>query len=107
LKKKRPESLEGNTYARLTGCGKVYVTLNRDIDGSPFEVFLHIGKAGGCASAQCESIGRLISYALRIGGSIEDIISELKGIRCQNTTDEVLSCASAVADVLELEKSST
>lgn len=89
----------------MTGCGKIYVTVNRDIEG-PFEIFLKKGKAGVCASAQCESIGRLISYALRIGGSITDIVSELKGIRCQNTTNEVLSCASAVADVLELEISS-
>lgn len=104
MKKKRPETLEGKTYARVTGCGKLYITVNRDSEGVIFEIFLHIGKAGGCASAQCESIGRLISYSLRIGGSISDIVMELKGIRCQNTVDEVLSCAWAVADVLEKEK---
>lgn len=104
MKKKRPETLQGKTFCRTTGCGKLYITMNREIDGTPFEVFLHIGKAGGCASAQCESIGRLISLCLRIGGSIEDIVSELKGIRCQNTVDEVLSCAGALADALEEEK---
>jgi ribonucleoside-diphosphate reductase alpha chain len=104
VKKKRTELLEGKTYCRMTGCGKIYITVNRDIDGLPFECFLHIGKAGGCAASQCESIGRLISYALRINGSIEDIASELKGIRCQNTVDEFLSCAGAVADVLDNEK---
>lgn len=106
MKRKRPEILEGKTYSRRTGCGKIYVTVNRDSDGVPFEVFAHIGKAGGCAAAQCESIGRLISYAFRIGGSAEDIIGELKGIRCQqNTDDHILSCAWAVADILEFEKS--
>ena len=107
MKKKRPEALEGRTYSRRSGCGKIYVTVNRDKEGTPFEVFLHIGKAGGCAAAQCESIGRLISYSFRIGGSIDDIVSELKGIRCQqNTDDQILSCAWAVAEVLELEKAS-
>ncbi len=96
----RPQVLSGQTHRKVTGCGNLYVTVN-SIEGHPFEVFTNMGKAGGCASAQCESIGRLISLTLRVGGEIEDIIKELKGIRCHQPADDVLSCADAVAQVLK------
>ena len=97
----RQQVLFGRTYCMTTGCGKLYITVNA-IEGQPFELFTNMGKAGGCASAQCESIGRLVSYALRIGGTPEDLIKELKGIRCHQPADDVQSCADAVAQVLEL-----
>jgi ribonucleoside-diphosphate reductase alpha chain len=90
----------------MTGCGKLYVTINQDENGEPFEVFTSMGKAGGCAQSQCEAIGRLISLDLRSGGDIDLIIKQLKGISChmkygfgQNT---VLSCSDAVGKALEL-----
>jgi len=96
----RPTILHGQTHCKVTGCGKLYVTVN-SVESHPFEVFTNIGKAGGCVSSQCESIGRLISLALRVGGEVEDIVKELKGIRCHQPADNVLSCADAVAQVLE------
>lgn len=100
MKKQRPDVVTGNTIQMKTGCGNIYITLNCQGD-RPFEVFLNMGKAGGCAFAQCESIGRLISYSLRIGGEVREIVKELKGIRCHQTTDDCMSCADAVAQVLE------
>ena len=50
-----------------TGHGKMYVTINRDEGGNPFEVFANLGKAGGCDSAQMEAICKLASMALRAG----------------------------------------
>lgn len=70
-----------------------------EFDIFDFEVFLNMGKAGGCA-AQCESIGRLISYSLRIGGDINEIIKVIKGIRCHQPSEESLSCADAIAEIL-------
>lgn len=101
MKMQRPEVIEGQTVCMKTGCGNIYITVNL-MDGQPFEVFLNMGKAGGCAFAQCESIGRLISYALRIGGSAKEIVKEIKGIRCHNCSPESLSCADATAHVLEM-----
>lgn len=98
-KEKRPEALEGRTEKRITGCGALYVTVNF-YKQKPFEVFLKMGKAGGCASAQCEGIGRLVSYALRSGGDHLEIARELQGIRCHQPNEEMLSCSDAVADVL-------
>ncbi len=102
----RPSVLVGRTIEMMTGCGKLYVTINQDENGEPFEVFTSMGKAGGCAQSQCEAIGRLISLDLRSGGDIDLIIKQLKGISChmkygfgQNT---VLSCSDAVGKALEL-----
>ncbi|MGC9046100.1 MAG: vitamin B12-dependent ribonucleotide reductase, partial [Thermodesulfovibrio sp.] len=80
--RKRPEVLKGVTRLMKTGCGNLYVTINKDEESKPFEVFTNIGKAGGCAASQAEAIGRLISLALRSGIEPEEIIKQLKGISC-------------------------
>ena len=103
--KARPAVLIGKTVEMLTGCGKLYITINQDEDGNVFEVFTSIGKAGGCAQSQCEAIGRLISLNLRSGTSPEFIIKQLKGISCLHKIGfgpkQILSCADAVGKALE------
>jgi ribonucleoside-diphosphate reductase alpha chain len=99
----RPEATTGVTRLITTGCGKLYVTVNRD-DLGFCEVFAQMGKHGGCASSQNESTGRLISLALRSGVKIDAIIKQISGIRClspiwQNGR-QVLSCTDAIAQVL-------
>lgn len=104
--KPRPKILVGRTIEMITGCGKLYVTINLDEAGKPFEVFTSIGKAGGCAQSQCEAIGRLISIILRSGGEPETVIKQLKGISCHMKygfgPHQVLSCADAVAKAIEI-----
>ena len=89
-----------------TGCGTLYVTVNEDEEGLPFEVFNHIGKAGGCASSQSEAIGRLVSLSLRSNIAPEEIITQLKGISCHqhawSSGGKISSCADAIAKALEL-----
>ena len=103
---KRPEVINGDTRCIITGCGNIYLTIN-DVDLKPFEVFAEIGKAGGCADAQTEAIGRLVSGWLRSGGDVKEIISQLKGIMCHHVVKDELgnivkpSCADAVAKALE------
>lgn len=103
--KERPSVLIGKTIEVITGCGKMYVTINQDEEGQVFEVFTSIGKAGGCAQSQSEAIGRLISLALRTGIEPEFIIKQLKGISCHMKYGfgerMVLSCADAVGKALE------
>jgi ribonucleoside-diphosphate reductase alpha chain len=77
--------------------------VNREEDGTLFEVFLSHGKAGGCAQSQCEAIGRLVAYSLRIGGDAGEIVKELKGISCHSRTEKIYSCSDAVAKILEKE----
>jgi len=103
--KKRPHVIKGCTRLLKTGCGNLYVTINEDENGKPFEIFTNIGKAGGCASSQAEAIGRLISLALRSNIAPEEIVQQLKGISCHqpswNEGGKVLSCSDAIAKALE------
>ena len=74
--------VKGITERVRTGHGNVYVTINFDEDGLPFEVFTTLGKAGGCDSAQLEAISRLISLALRSGIDPVQIVEQLRNITC-------------------------
>jgi ribonucleoside-diphosphate reductase alpha chain len=102
--RKRAKVTSGATERVTTGCGYIYVTVNSDEQGL-FEVFSTLGKAGGCATAQLEAICRLISLALRSGMDVSSIVKQLRGIRCPSIAWEegkaILSCADAIASVLE------
>ncbi len=102
--RRRAKVTSGVTERVTTGCGYIYVTVNSDERGI-CEVFSHLGKTGGCAAAQLEANCRLISLALRSGIDVASVVKQLKGIRCPSIAWEegksVLSCADAIASVLE------
>ncbi|HOW82607.1 MAG TPA: vitamin B12-dependent ribonucleotide reductase [Spirochaetota bacterium] len=105
----RGEVTWGSTRKMTTGCGSLYVTINEDQYGL-FEVFATMGKGGGCAASQTEAVSRLISLSLRSGIGRDQIIKQLKGVRCPNQAWEkggrIYSCADAVAKALERHLSS-
>lgn len=102
--RQRPKITHGATLLMHTGCGKMYVTVNED-DRGACEVFTQLGKSGGCTASQAEAVSRLISLSLRSGISHEEILYQLKGIRCPSPTlaegGAILSCADAIAKALE------
>ena len=69
-KRPRPYLLQGSSYRKETPLGTAYITINSDENHEPFEVFLNIGKAGSDVTAVSESIGRLISLALRMPSAL-------------------------------------
>jgi ribonucleoside-diphosphate reductase alpha chain len=101
----RPVLTQGTTEKIMLGCNRtMYVTINADREGL-CEVFLQMGKSGGCTASQSEAIGRLISLALRSGIETRAVIRQLKGIRCPSPSwhngGSTLSCSDAVAKALE------
>jgi ribonucleoside-diphosphate reductase alpha chain len=103
--RERPEVLKGTVRLVKTGCGNVYVTITEDGEGHLFELFTSMGKAGGCASSQAEAIGRLISLALRSDIDPQEVVKQLKGVRCNQPVwhagGPILSCSDAIAKALE------
>jgi len=79
--RERPEVMRGTTYKTATAYGTMYVTINDDERGQPYEVFTTLGKTGGFFAAKTEAISRLASLALRTGIGVEEVIDQLKGIR--------------------------
>ena len=101
--RKRPSMVRGITEKVQTGHGNMYITINSDEDGRPFELFSTLGKAGGCDSAQLEAISRLVSLTLRSGIEPEEVMDQLRGITCcpaWNAGELVKSAPDAVALVL-------
>lgn len=106
--RERPKLIHGITGRLDTGCGALYVTINRDRFG-PFELFANLGKTGGCAAAQIEALARLVSLAMRSGIDPYQIVKQLKGIRCPNpkmgpvgmSEEAVLSCPDGIGKALE------
>lgn len=100
----RPQMVKGVTERIRTGHGNMYITINFDEEGHPFELFTNLGKAGGCDSAMLEAISRLVSMALRAGVDPGSVVEQLKGISCCPVWDQgtlVSSPADAVAIALE------
>ncbi len=85
-KKPRSHALQGKTYKIATPLGTAYVTVNRNGEGEPFEVFCNVGKAGSDTAAVSEAIGRLISLALRMPSPLspterlQEVVDQLSGI---------------------------
>ncbi|MEJ2547370.1 MAG: vitamin B12-dependent ribonucleotide reductase [Gemmatimonadota bacterium] len=103
--RKRPAILKGVTRKIDSPLGDMYVTINEDEEGRPFEVFVALGKAGGPAMADAEAIGRLISLALRSGISLRSVHKQLRGISSDRAVgfgaNKVLSSPDAIAQVVE------
>ncbi len=104
VERERPDQIHGTTTRIRTGCGPLFVTINEDDHGQPFETFATLGKAGGCAAAQTEAIGRLASLALRSGVPAAQVQQHLRGITCHRPAgygpNRVLSCGDGIAQAL-------
>lgn len=100
--------LHGATYKVNTPQGKAFITVNKDSEGNPVEVFANVGKAGSDVAALSEALGRLISGWLRVSDNplhtAKEIVSQLVGIGGSRSVGfgnkRVSSIPDAVAKVL-------
>ena len=79
--RERPDVLNGVTQRIDTGYGKLYVNINEDQHGRPFELFATIGNSGGFTNSFTEALAKTISTALRAGVDPYELADELPGIR--------------------------
>lgn len=102
---KRPNLITGSTCKVKTGCGNLYVTLNFK-DKAPFEVFVQLGKSGGCTSVDTEAVARLISLSLRSGVPVSEVIDQLRGLRCPSPIwgdgQVIYSCMDGISKGIEI-----
>ena len=109
--KSRPSVLNGRTHRIATPLGHAFISVNEDLNGNIFEVFINVGHAGSDITADAEAIGRLISLTFRIPSdyssdqTAQKVISQLRGIGGSGSTgfgaDRVRSLADAVAKAIE------
>jgi ribonucleoside-diphosphate reductase alpha chain len=106
--KRRPQILKGATYKINSPFGMAYITIN-DMNGTPSEIFLNVGKAGSDVFAMAEALGRVCSLFLRYGdhgNKTRLLIKHLKGIGGSGAigfgVNRVESIADAVAKALEM-----
>ncbi len=104
--RKRPAVLRGRTVQSNVGCGPLYITLNEDETGRPFEVFFKLGKSGSCQQSYLEALGVAMSVGLRYGADPQKFIDKFEGMRCPNPKmrnadgPTTLSCADGISQGL-------
>ncbi len=100
----RPKRLDGDTYQKEVGCGTLYVTVTHN-NGTPLEVFVTLGKSGGCSYCQNGALGRVISIGLQCGVPLEEFLHTLEDSRCPNPNWDNniihLSCPDAISKVFK------
>ncbi len=116
----RPMILRGRTYKITTPVGEAFITVNRDEQDQPFEVFVTVGRGGMHTMADAEAMGRLVSLSLRLARGAKEtdpkavaqkIVNQLKGIGGASHVgfgkNRVLSLADAIAKILAEDLSQT
>jgi len=102
----RPKSYTSSSTRFETGCGSLFVHISVDEGGNPVEVFGTMGKAGGCAMAMLEAVGKATSIGLRCGVDPTEYVKQFVGIRCPSPKWEAgeqhLSCIDAMGKGLRI-----
>lgn len=79
----RPDVLYGATDSERTPCGEIYVTINVNDEGVPYEMRLEgMGKQGGCVRSMIEVIGTLASKSLEEGVPFAKVLKRFDGVGC-------------------------
>jgi len=78
----REDELKGYTRRFRMGCGKLYVTFNFDSAGVFRELFIRLGKAGGCQGCLVQGLGRLLSLAVQGDPDPAVLGKTLIGMQC-------------------------
>ena len=98
---------EGVRERITTAYGDMYIDVNfPDDSAEPNEVISKLGRAGGYTDSMVEGICRLASTCFQLGGTMEHVVKQLKGIRSPKLTIlpggvRILSVPDAVGHAIE------
>lgn len=106
----RPQVLGGNTARVTTKLGTMFGTIATLDDGSPYEMFLNLGRSGSETSTFMEALGRLVSLVLQVDGQspearLREVRDQLRGIGGVQTGAyglKIRSVPDAVAEVIDM-----
>jgi ribonucleoside-diphosphate reductase alpha chain len=106
----RPQVLGGNTARVTTKLGTMFGTIAMLDDGSPYEMFLNLGRSGSETSTFMEALGRLVSLVLQVDeqnpeARLREVRDQLRGIGGVQTGAyglKIRSVPDAVAEVIDL-----
>ncbi len=105
--RERPETTFGQTTRKRIGfCGKLYVTVNKELreDGTEqvCEVFTSVGEEG-CPPLS-NALAKIISISIRAGVDIDEIVEQLREEKCpsclMHPETTVLSCTDFIGQEL-------
>ena len=87
------KSNDSFTVHRSVGCGTIHLTIEYDDSYKPLRMSITLGKAGGCASSQLQTIQNLINEFLSTGKDISFLFDKenensIIGIRCPQVQPE-------------------
>ncbi|QQS39175.1 adenosylcobalamin-dependent ribonucleoside-diphosphate reductase [Candidatus Woesebacteria bacterium] len=109
----RPVKISGATYKLKTPVGTAFITVNRDNEGMPIELFINIGRAGSDVQAMAEALGRLISKTLKGNNhmTVKDralmVVDQLSGIGGMRPVgfgkNRIMSLPDAVAKAIQMD----
>jgi len=98
-KRSRGNVLPSKTIKMATACGNLYVTIAYS-EGEIFEIFAHLGKAGGCAYAQLQALTRSITLGIRYNIPVSEYVSQLEKISCPGPAVDGKEINSSCPDAL-------
>lgn len=82
------------TVSRKCGCGTLHMTMVYNEERNPTQIFMNLGKSGGCASAQIQALQGSLNERLKKGEDITYIFDSRNDncwlkIRCSEIQTEV------------------
>lgn len=93
----RASTLIGTTTKYATDVGTAFITVNRDEESKPREVFVNVGKGGTHLQELSEAIGRLASIALQKDVPVHVVAGQLLGIGGYSKLQKSLPTAVSMA----------
>ena len=104
VQKPRIKKTNGKSYPVIVGCGEFKMTINSE-SGHIKDVIFTVKEQTvreSCMPGNLEGHGKMITFALRAGVSMDKMVATLKDIKCpRQPLSGALSCCDGIARALD------